>query len=253
MYLGTHHPHWLARVDVPLFVSRRTLAGRKTFPRALGPWAEDSGGFSELTMHGAWQTTPAQYVSEVRRHRDEVGNLEWAAIQDWMCEPFMLAKTGLSVEEHQRRTIDSYATLLDLAPEIPWAPVLQGWEPDDYLRHLDAYGARGFDLRRAPVVGVGSVCRRQHMDAAILILRSLQGLKLHGFGFKVQGLERAWNLLASSDSLAWSFNARHSPPLPGCTHKSCANCPRYALRWYERVQRRLQSLAAQGSLFSEAA
>jgi hypothetical protein len=27
---------------------------------------------------------------------------------DWMCEPFMLAKTGLSVREHQQRTVTNY-------------------------------------------------------------------------------------------------------------------------------------------------
>ncbi len=145
--------------------------------------------------------------------------------------------------------------LLDLAPEIPWAPVVQGWHPDDYLRCLDLYAARGFDLRTLPVVGVGSVCRRQAMDEAIVILRSLKarGLKLHGFGFKVRGLERAFDLLTSSDSLAWSFGARRSPPMAGHTHKSCANCQVFALRWYRDLERRIASLSAQQPLFAEAA
>ena len=29
-YLGTHHPSWLHKTDVPLFISRRRLTGRKT-------------------------------------------------------------------------------------------------------------------------------------------------------------------------------------------------------------------------------
>jgi len=63
-----------------------------------------------------------------------------------------------------------------------------------------------------------------------------QGLRLHGFGFKQQGLANAANILASADSMAWSYAARRKPPMPGCTtHKNCANCMRYALDWRERV------------------
>jgi hypothetical protein len=84
-YLGTHHPSWLRRTDVPLFISRRRLAGRKTLPRARGPWALDSGGFQELTLHGRWTLTPREYVREVRRYASEIGNLRFAAAMDWLC------------------------------------------------------------------------------------------------------------------------------------------------------------------------
>lgn len=133
VYLGTHQTGWLAHMTVPLFVSRRRLAPRKALPRARGRWALDSGGFTELSMFGAWQTSPEKYAAEAKRYQEQIGGLEWASIQDWMCEPFMLQRTGLSVVEHQSRSIDSYAQLLDLAPEIPWCPVLQGWQPGDYL------------------------------------------------------------------------------------------------------------------------
>lgn len=159
-FLGTHQPGWLRKTDVPLFLSRRRLAERKALPRARGPWGLDSGGFQELNLHGQWTVTPRQYVAEVRRYVAEIGNLRWAATQDWMCEPFVLAKTGFTVEEHQRRTIDNVKQLLDLAPELPWAPVIQGWTWGDYMRHADAYQKAGIDLARFPAVGVGSVCRR---------------------------------------------------------------------------------------------
>jgi len=36
----------------------------------------------------------------------------------------------------------------------------------------------------------------------------------------------------TTDSLAWSYGARYSPPLQGCRgHKNCANCLTYALSW----------------------
>ena len=49
------------------------------------------------------------------------------------------------------------------------------------------------------------------------------------------GLRRVRGLLASADSMAWSFDARRTDPLPGHTHKSCANCLEYALRWREHA------------------
>lgn len=246
-FLGTHEPTWLARLGMPLLVSRRRLAARckRQLPRAIGTWALDSGGFSELFMFGKWQTPAVQYVAEVRRWSREIGGMKWAAIQDWMCEPVMLKKTGLSVEEHQRRTVESYETLLAAAPEVPWLPVLQGWTHGDYLRHVDLYTDRGHDLRKLATVGLGSVCRRQHTFRAEHMIRELSadGLRLHGFGFKTLGLARVHDVLASADSLAWSFQARKNPPLPECrgVHASCANCIRYATLWALDLESKLDS------------
>jgi hypothetical protein len=78
-----------------------------------------------------------------------------------MCEPDVRARTGLSVEEHQRRTIASVLELRALAPEIAWAPLLQSWTDGDYWRHAEQYERAGVDLRREARVGLGSVCRRQ--------------------------------------------------------------------------------------------
>ena len=89
---------------------------------------------------------------------------------------------------------------------------------------------------RLPVVGLGSVCRRQHMGSIHRLITVMSGgLKLHGFGFKTQGLRAAHHRLASADSLAWSFDARKSAPMPGHTHKNCANCLEYALAWRSRL------------------
>src|SRR6266536_2188786 len=133
--LGTHHPGWLATAAVPLFVSDRRLRAYRRLPRAAANWALDSGGFTELATHGSWEhgPTPAQYVARVRRYARDVGRMAWAAPQDWMCEPFILAKTGLSVAEHQARTIANYLRLRNLAPDLPFVPVLQGWTLADYL------------------------------------------------------------------------------------------------------------------------
>lgn len=116
-------------------------------------------------------------------------------------------------------------------------PVVQGWEPADYLRCVSAYQRASVDLTAAPLVGLGTVCRRQGTDVAGQIITALHTVgvtRLHGFGFKIGGLERYAPLLASADSLAWSYSARRRPPLPGCEarHINCANCSVYAYAWH---------------------
>ncbi|QFG09897.1 queuine tRNA-ribosyltransferase [Mycobacterium phage Geraldini] len=170
LYLGTHEPSWLRTAGVPLFVSHRRLSRlRTTLPQAAAPWALDSGGFSELSMFGGWRTTPEAYVAAVVRYDEQIGRLDWAAPQDWMCEPDMIAKTGLSVVEHQERTVRNYVRLRELwadasEAECPFMPVLQGYATEDYLRCMDMYGEAGVDLGAIELVGVGSVCRRQHPE-----------------------------------------------------------------------------------------
>jgi hypothetical protein len=257
-YLGTHMPNWLDHdaipADVPLFISHRRLAGRKTLPKARGRWALDSGGFTELKMYGDWdRVPPATYVAEVRRYDDEIGGLDWAAPQDWMCEPVVISGgtflgqrfvgTHLTVAEHQRRTVDNFVQLSELwgnDDTNPFMPVLQGFARDDYLRCWELYDTAGITLTDYPVIGLGSVCRRQAEDEIGDIVGSLQTtdsrLPLHGFGVKLRGLEKYGHLLGTADSLAWSFDARRAKPLDGCaTHINCANCPIYALQWRDKA------------------
>jgi hypothetical protein len=252
-YLGAHHPNWLEQTDVPLFVSRRVLANRKRLPRARGAWALDSGGFTELQLHGTWTIEARQYAQEVRRFRDEIGNLEWAAPQDWMCEPIVIsggsvpgvkfAGTKLSVKTHQINTVANLLALRELAPDLPIVPVLQGYTLEDYLRCWDYYDMAGIVLEREPIVGIGSVCRRQATREAVAIFErlSIEGLagRMHGFGVKRAGLPAVVDYLRSADTQAGSFGARkrgellpgHDKPGPGRPrgHRTCANCLEYLI------------------------
>lgn len=244
-YLGCPEPHWLELVDVPLFVSHNRLSRRVRLPKARGPWALDSGGFTELQRHGRWRIGPDAYIDAVRRYRDEIGHLVWAAPQDWMCEPIIInggrvghqvfVGTHLTVAEHQRRTVENFVYLRNAAPDLPFIPVLQGWTLDDYLACIELYEQAGVDLTAYPVVGVGSVCRRQATGEIGDITGALtaRGLRLHGFGVKSQGLERYSGNLVSADSQAWSRAARWEPKRAGCKHraKNCASCLDYALAW----------------------
>lgn len=240
-YLGTHKVSWLWREEfrgVPLFVSRRALeVRRRPFPRAVTEWSLDSGGFTELSLHGRWVLGVDEYVALAERFSRELGSLRWAAPQDWMCEPVILAKTGLTVEEHQRRTVENLLELRSRGSSVRFIPVIQGWVLADYLRCVERYRAAGIDLASEPVVGLGTICRRQGTHEAERIIRTFheRGIRLHAFGAKTTGLRRYADVLASSDSLAWSFRARRDEPMPGCSHAACSNCPRFALAWREKI------------------
>lgn len=252
LYLGTAKPQWLPVSDAPLMISHRTLAPRRTHHRAKVPWVLDSGGFTEIATNGRWEISPVEYLTAVHRYRDEIGQLEWCAPQDWMCEPMMLAKTGLTIDEHQRRTVGNFLDLKAIDPTAPIIPVLQGWHLADYERCIDLYDRSGVDLTLEPTVGLGSVCRRQSTkDIHRLVWTLAQtGMRLHGFGVKTSGLAMYGDLLFSADSFAWSYTARRERiRLPGCTHVRCGNCLKYALVWRETVLRKNRASTPQMSLF----
>jgi len=235
-YLGTDRLRWLWDdvTDLPLFVSMRTLEKIKNLRPATAPWALDSGGFTELDKMHEWTLSPQRYAARISRYISEIGQMEWAAPQDWMCEPHMLAKTGKTVLEHQRLTVDNLLDLRTIGPDLPIVPVLQGWEPDDYLRHVDMYSAAGFDLEAEPLVGLGSVCRRQATAEAEQIVHSLLPLRLHGFGMKTQAIRAVGGVLTSGDSMAWSYGGRRKPD-PTCTKKSCNHCLHFAVAWRDQI------------------
>lgn len=241
-FVGTHMPNWLwLNPPFPhkLFVSHRRLQRQRTYKRATVDWALDSGGFTELNLFGRWVETADNYVRCVRRYVVEIGRLLWAAPQDWMCEPFVLAKTGLTVQQHQRRTVSNFLLLRELAPDLPFIPVLQGWSASDYIEHLELYERAGIDLRAEPVVGMGTFCRRASARSLVRLVNHLHrsGIRMHGFGLKTDGLALYGSKLVSSDSLAWSAGARRGRSC-GREHKAatCSNCRHYAADWGTRVK-----------------
>ena len=243
-YLGCPEPSWIRRTSVPLFLCRNRLARVKNLPAARWPWALDSGGYWELRDNRRWTISPKAYVDEVRRYVDQLGEPDFIAVQDEMCEDDQLARTGRTAEQHLMASALSYATLVGLAPELPWLPTLQGATIRQYLRCADIFQAMGVDLAAQPRVGVGSVCRRQNTVGAALLFDTLvreRGLRnLHGFGLSTLGLALFGEQLASADSQAWSYGARRDAERPDrmpCPdgRTDCRNCLHEALAWRERV------------------
>lgn len=251
--LGTHVVNHIGKTDAPLFLSIRQLKKRKHKPfKQTGRVFVDSGGFSELSMFGKWETTPQEYAAELLRLKNHLGlEIEWASCQDWMVEPVMLKKTGLTIKEHQRRTVENYLLMLELmrGTGIDIIPVLQGQTVADYLDHIRLYSQLGIELKKLKTVGVGSVCRRENSQEVGDIIKALfnEGLSIHAFGVKKRGLVRYGDLLQSADSLAWSFGARYSQShcethQQSPTTKNCANCLDYALEWRDKLLRAYGSI-----------
>jgi hypothetical protein len=283
-YTGTHCTSWLwsGEVGYPLCVSYGRLREVRGLRRGRVRWILDSRGFSELSQHGRWTIPAGQYVADVARYDEQIGGLQWAAPQDWMCEHAVIhggmlgrvrcVGTGLSVQEHQRRTVANFTELVSRWPRhsrrpCPFIPVLQGDGPAAYLRCHQMYLDAGVLLgEEYPLAGVGSVCRLQSTGQIAAVARALGqlNLELHWFGLKLTGLARVeiqrditsryvYAGTQSLDSASWSLDARYGSRLPGCTHVSrktglpskCNNCPRYATGWRDRVLAAMA--AAQGS------
>src|SRR6266545_2073095 len=108
-----------AELHRPLFfIGSRSLANAQHFDRCMisinelrkrrsdfkvNDWILDSGAFTELSRFGRYRHGVDDYAAEIRRWL-VCGRLLAAVSQDYMCEPFILDKTGLSVAEHQRLT-----------------------------------------------------------------------------------------------------------------------------------------------------
>jgi hypothetical protein len=209
-FVGMHHPADADSVE-RAFISVNAVRGRKKrIPSS--EFILDSAAFSELARYGRYRHGPAEYAAEVNRLAAINSGMIAAVSQDFMCEQFLLEKTGLTVADHQRLTIERYDALRALVTGTYLMPVLQGYSLQSYLDHIDQYGAR---LQTGMYVGIGSICKRnadvQQIEAILTaIKRKRPDLRLHGFGLKTTALasQRVRDCLESADSMAWSYAAR---------------------------------------------
>ncbi len=188
-FVGLHQPADAAHFDRCCISIHRLRSRLK--PLRCPSVMVDSGAFTILAKHGCYPESVWVYALQLYRlHTLGIVKIAIACAQDYMCEPKMLERTGLTIADHQRLTIERYdalvaaLTLLFDGPcPFPVMPVLQGFSVDEYLSHIHQYGAR---LTPGMWVGVGSVCKRQG-DAAVIeeLLTAIKGarpdLRLHGF------------------------------------------------------------------------
>lgn len=216
-YLGVHHPRlaWpLTLRGFRVCLSANVLRDRVCEVPFLGcdaPWLLDSGAFTQVALQGGFSQTPQAYAAMIRTYGRT--GLIAASTQDYMVEALALRSTGLTMAQHQALTIARFDAIRDSGTDrVHLLPVLQGRHPEDYRRHLEAYGDR---IGPGAWVGVGSLCKRQGRPAVIAaildaILLDRPDLRLHGFGCKRTSLldPQVRRRLATADSMAWSYAAR---------------------------------------------
>lgn len=224
-FSGCSHPHLMPQFDqysIPILISVNALfkkrANRYHLRRSplsvKGEWILDSGAFSRISrLYGFKNHLPVKKYATIIRQFCTTGKCLGAVSQDYMCESFVIDTTGLDIPSHQRLTVHRYDRLLEELdnPPVPIIPVLQGYEPQDYISHIRQYGQR---LIQGMWVGVGSVCKRNSSpelvrQVLVAIKRERPDLKLHGFGLKLSCLRLGGirDLLYSADSAAadlWS-------------------------------------------------
>lgn len=220
-FLGLHQPADARHFRFVCVSINRLWTRRKPFRRKVLALV-DSGAFTVLDKHGHYPETHSveRYAQHLHRlYTEGVLTILAAVAQDYMCEERIRAKTGLSTLDHQQLTIERYDALIAelrrlFKGHIPFhvMPVLQGQSEEDYVHHIVMYGDR---LKTGMWVGVGSVCKRQGDPKVVEgILRAIKKVRpdilLHGFGVKLTALRNlaVRMLLATADSLAWSFGAR---------------------------------------------
>jgi hypothetical protein len=230
-YCGLHHPSDAWPFERAMISVNALLKRRSGFK--VNKWIMDSGAFSQIAKHGKHVLDQDQYLEYIHKF-SEFGEMVAAVCQDWMCEPFILNKTGFTIGHHQEKTLLSYVYLQE-SSDIPILPVLQGFHPEDYVCHVRMYGDW---LKKGAWVGVGSVCKRNSNpdaieDVLLAIKAERPDLRLHGFGLKLESIERGTvrALLHSSDSMAWTrvgFDDADS------------NDPRLALRYAAKVEKLIE-------------
>lgn len=246
-FTGLHQPSDAQHFDAA-FISRNRLRGRKS-GFIVSDWIMDSAAFTTIAKHGGYPDPVEEYAEQIKRWSTN-GNLLCAVGQDYMCEAHMLKITGMTIEQHQRLTVERYDALLACdTGGVPIMPVLQGYDPNDYVRHIEMYGDR---LTHGMWVGVGSVCKRNGDPGAIArvliaIKQARPDLRLHGFGLKTTALKSEFisGLLHTADSMAWSFAARRA----GRNGNDYREAKSWAAKITDRIEIHRNNPPPQGDLF----
>jgi hypothetical protein len=119
--------------------------------------AVDSGGFTAARRWGQYPWSPRQYADFVQAVSRDVP-LDWCASMDYACEP-AVDRSRLATNRHRiEATLQLEHACRQVAPHLPWLPVLQG----------DMRAERAYDLARRQqeglvpqrLAGVGSLCGR---------------------------------------------------------------------------------------------
>ncbi len=247
-------PLWtIAReLGAPVLISANALSrwrvdaqGYRTWTdfnsRALGlvgshPVALDSAGFVAAHRYRGFPWETDDYL-------DLAASAPWIwwASQDWCVEP-EIARDEDAVLDRISGTVRLNLRCLNGAKRRGIAhnflPVIQGWRPDHYLRYIDHMPF----VLDAPLIGVGSMCRRHVggpngiMSVLCMLDDAFAGTntRFYLFGLKSQGIQHAaaHARVASCDSQAYGMAARQDA-WKARVPKSDRYVAAAMRRWYE--------------------
>lgn len=193
------------KIDWPyVLISAATLwNGRKFKPFNPHPNVKeiflDSGGFSFLLRSGDYEFYPAQYIRLAKRIK-----ANYVAVMDYPCEQ------GANNYERIERTIENAIKLMDLAGDLNWVMVIQGYTPEEYLYSVDRIKEQGL---LTPIMAIGSLVVRKKIEDVRKIISLVREnlprrIKLHGFGVDLRFIRDLviFKALYSTDTAAWKWN-----------------------------------------------
>ena len=201
----------------------------------------DCGGYSFMRNHDTleYPNTVEDYCRWVKDRENQISQYAWRDIPG---EPQLRERHGTTIEEHQELTTQMHIQCKnwheDLAIDAQPVAVIQGWDPEDYLSHLDDLQDHG--LADTGYLGIGSVCNRgdtQQIRDLITTIRSEvpDGTLLHAFGIKTDVLQYpgAVEALDSSDSLANSTDRMFKARKHGISHTWRNELMGYMEMWWK--------------------
>lgn len=270
-YIGCYTTSQIKYVPKHFIYSFRQLRKRKSplpVPEKL-EWIMDSGAFQEIHLNGKYTYDIEEYKEAVLRHEPDI-----FVNMDWMCESNNLIKTGGTVKEHQKRSTENQAKLMDFAQDygLCFMGTIQGWKPQEYIKHIEELKERGL---LTEFLGVGSICRRGSPNKILYVLKTIaqhipSWIKLHGFGVKtnILSFRETYKILYSCDSMAWSYAGRKAGEKTVGIGRSlygkpclvdnsltcyrhtddCANCERFMLKWLNKIEKTIDFFESQTTL-----
>jgi len=146
-----------------------------------------------------------QYHEWLTQHSDE---FEWATVMDYACEERfdVLWEYDRRMEKTLEATFRHYNRLEDDGHPYKILPVLQGREPDEYVRSYEQLEDHGIPTDH---LGLGTVCRmsseKKIVDFERKIRERIDVDRMHGFGVKIEAFKHGASF-DSADSQAWVYN-----------------------------------------------
>ncbi|MGC8979407.1 DUF7221 family queuine tRNA-ribosyltransferase-like protein [Caldisericum sp.] len=200
------HVEKINQLGYTAMVSFNTLEFRKSPISSHTIWI-DSGSFTRLSSHKPL-ATPEKLIRVA-----QINNTEIVFTPDAMCEPQIIEKTGLDVDEHIRITHENNKYMLEVAEKVNFPTekiglVVQGWTVKDYIKSANL--CKTIIKNPNQIVGIGTLCRRHSFSEIGEIVDTVKSIlpqaRIHAFGVKGPALAYIKSKIYSADSFAWAFH-----------------------------------------------